>query len=946
MLIQPPVKLGELASPQTLPPPVAQVGVTGLAADSRQIRSGFLFAALPGTQTHGQVFIPQAIARGAKAVLTQEGQTMPKSARDTPHFAAPDPARLYAAMSARFYRRQPECLAAVTGTNGKSSVAFFLRHIWSREGKKAASIGTLGVAAGEIFCPASLTTPAADTLYRLLALFARRKITHAVMEASSHGLAQHRLDGAQIKAAAFTLLGRDHLDYHRTQAEYLAAKLRLVRDILPPSGALVLHEDAAGADAFIAAARERGQTLWRIGRKSGDIRIAVQQKESNGQHLVVEYRGKTFTIHLPLIGGFQAANALTAAGLALACGSPAESVFAALNDLPPAPGRLELAGYAPAGQPIYVDYAHTPDALAAVLHALKEHYDGQNVSLVFGAGGERDKSKRGEMGAIAHRLAAKCIITDDNPRSENPAAIRAEIRANCPEAEDIGDRAEAIAQMIKNLRPGEIGLIAGKGHEMYQERQGRRLAFSDSEQARQVLHQLAPLWTAREAGQAVKGRAFGDWQASGVSLDSRTLIRGDLFVALKTGQRDGHNFVNHAFAQGAAAACVSVKARREDRPLLLVPDTMEALENLARAARQRANAHICAITGSAGKTTAKNMLAYVLARILAGGRKKIHAARRSYNNQWGVPLSLAQMPADSDIGIFELGMNRAGEIARLAAFVRPHLVLITTIAPAHLAGLGSLEDVARAKAEVFSALAPDGIAILNRDAPFYDLLARAAGARNIIGFGTDERSAARLLEHRQTADGAEVKAALPGGELVWHMHRRDKASALSALAVLAAVEALGENAAAAAEKLAGFDAGAGRGQHIAFKDMLLIDDSYNANPASMRAGLAHLAACPAKRHIAVLGDMAELGETAPDLHKALAEDLRNYGVDKLYVCGALMETLYRACPPALRGAAAKSAEDLAPILRGELRAGDAVLIKGSRAMAMDKLVQKLQEDAA
>ncbi len=479
--------LADLADPGYAPDPKdAARLIAGLASDSRDVRPGFLFAALPGAQRQGLDFVEDALARGASALLVPDAAPPPPA----PALRAPNPRAAFARMNARFHARQPETAVAVTGTNGKTSVVSFVRHIWRQLGLRAASLGTLGLETAHHRLCRGLTTPAPETLHRLLALLARRGISHVALEASSHGLAQSRLDGVRLKAAAFTLLGRDHLDYHRTPEEYLNAKLRLGSELLPEGGTLVVERAAPGASAAARAAKAAKRRIFTIGNKPADnIQIRQIKDAPKGQRLKIACQGRDFAFTLPLIGRFQASNALIAAGLALAAGAPPRKVFAALEALPPVPGRLEEAGrlFAPdSAARIYIDYAHSPDALRSALQALRPLTSGR-LWLVFGCGGDRDHSKRAAMGALAAELADRVIVTDDNPRFEDAAKIRAGILAACPGAREIPERADAIAEAILRLAPGDALIIAGKGHEEGQERAGVVSAFSDRECVRALL---------------------------------------------------------------------------------------------------------------------------------------------------------------------------------------------------------------------------------------------------------------------------------------------------------------------------------------------------------------------------------------------------------------------------------------------------------------------------
>ena len=449
--------------------------IAGVTADSRSVKRGDLFVAIPGTKADGLRFVPQAIAAGAAAVLAERAPaSLPP---DIAFVKVTDARRALALAAARFYARQPATIAAVTGTSGKTPVAAFTRQIWTALGARAASIGTVGLVSPTREHYGSLTTPDPVTLHRSLDELAGEGITHLALEASSHGLDQHRLDGVRVQAGGFTNLSRDHLDYHPTLEAYLAAKLRLFTDLVVPDGAAVVAADHEHADAVTAAAARRGLRLLTVGRRGTGIRLLDIVIDGFAQALRLDHAGRAYSVRLPLPGAFQVDNALVAAGLAIATGSDPAAVFAALAQLKGAKGRLELVGES-AGAPIFVDYAHKPDALAKALEALRP-YATERLVVVFGCGGDRDQGKRPMMGTIAARMADRVVVTDDNPRGESPAAIRAAILQAAPGAIDIGDRREAISASIAELRAGDVLLIAGKGHETGQIIGKQVLPFSD-----------------------------------------------------------------------------------------------------------------------------------------------------------------------------------------------------------------------------------------------------------------------------------------------------------------------------------------------------------------------------------------------------------------------------------------------------------------------------------
>jgi UDP-N-acetylmuramyl-tripeptide synthetase/UDP-N-acetylmuramoyl-tripeptide--D-alanyl-D-alanine ligase len=930
----------------------AGAGVTeicSLTADSRAVAPGSLFAALPGTRADGSRFVEDAIAKGAVAILAGEAVAVP--AVPVPVVRAADPRRALALMAARLYAPQPATAVAVTGTNGKTSVAEFARQIFARLGRTAASLGTIGVVKPDGSTYGSLTTPDPVTLHRTLAALAQECVTHLAFEASSHGLDQRRLDGVAIKAAAFTNLGRDHLDYHPTVDDYFHAKLRLFDTLLPADGVAVIHADDDRSQAVAEVVRRRGIRIISTGRNGGDLRLAAVSRDGFAQRLEVEHGGRRHHLRLRLIGDYQATNALLAAGLAIAAGENAGDAIAAIEAITGVNGRLDIVGEHDGGLAV-VDYAHKPEALAAALGAVRPFATGKLI-CVFGCGGDRDKGKRPIMGGIAAANADIVIVTDDNPRSEQPAAIRQAILANAPGAIEIGDRAAAIRQGVALLQPGDVLLVAGKGHETGQIVGATTLPFSDHEAVRAAMAKPA-LWTVQALVAASGGTLDGtiDGPITGISIDTRSLSPGDLFAALKDA-RDGHDFVTAAFKAGAAAAIVATTYDRRpgDGALLRVDDPLRALERIGVAARDRLSpdARVIAVTGSAGKTGTKEMLRQSLSR--AG---KTHAAVKSFNNHWGVPLTLARMPADTRYGVFEIGMSNPDEITPLVRLVRPHAGIVTTVEPVHLAQFASVEAIADAKSELFAGILPGGVAIINRDNPHYERLkrnAQAAGVRT-CSFGWHDDADVRIEAVQMRADGSTVqlRSKSPAVACRYALGAPGAHVVQNSAAVAAALLAIGVDADKALQALQSATAPEGRGARKILAapggSILLIDESYNANPASMRSALDVLGTVPRSqfpRRVAVLGDMLELGPDSAAFHRGLAAAVEAAGVDLVFTCGRDMRHLFDRVASPRRGGWAPTSADLEADLVEAVRAGDAVMIKGSLGSRMAPLVKALQD---
>lgn len=946
--------------------------ITGISADSRKVHRGNLFVAIAGVQTNGAAFIADAIEAGAVAVLVDVAVDFGDIVLPVPLIRSNNPRRALALLAARFFPRQPNTIVAVTGTAGKTSVANFTAQIFKAAGLRAASIGTLGVIVDGQVNYGGLTTPDPVALHKTLDKLARDGVNHCALEASSHGLDQHRLDGVRLTAGAFTNLGRDHMDYHQTEDDYFEAKARLMNALLPKGSAFVANIDAPWGEksALVADAAQ-----LRVMKLGDDIKIIDRLVDNTDQGpvqlLELSFFGQQKQLRFPLPGAFQVDNALMAAGLAISCKLDPMAVLAAVEKLKGVSGRLEPVNMQSVPGQVFVDYSHKPDALESTLKALKP-YAKRLLIVVVGAGGDRDKGKRPLMGAVAQEHANVVIVTDDNPRSEDPSIVRGEILAAAPGAIEIGDRRDAIRKAVSILTKDDVLVVAGKGHEPGQIVGDQVLPFSDHEEIAQALadkksnasQQAAagkgetdtvtgpPLWTFDELEAAMGGRLFGSQPRPvyGIAIDSRTTKQGDLFFAIKGDQFDGHDFVTKAFRQGASLAVVSEDKLpalgRMAGPFLVVADVLEAMRKLGAAARARSEARIVAVTGSVGKTSTKELLAMGLA-----SEGRVHASIKSFNNHWGVPLTLARMPRDAEYGIFEIGMNHAGEIEPLVKMVRPHVAVITTIAPVHLEFFDSVAGIATAKAEIFAGLEPAGIAVLNRDNEFFDYLkgeAERAWAANVLSFGATTDADGQLADFVLNENGSIIDARIMGEELVFAMPTTGRYLAENAMAALLAAHALGANVENVAKALAGFKLMDGRGAREKLSlqrgTYTLIDESYNANPASMDASIGMLGDLSTRgRKLLVLGDMLELGEEGPHLHAELNTAIQSAGIDRVFLCGPVMKHLWDALAEPKKAHYAAASSDLMAPLLAEIIPGDVVMVKGSLGMAMSGIITTLKK---
>lgn len=918
----------------------ADVPVNGVTQDSRAVKPGFVFFALEGVETNGAKFIGDAIAAGAIAIVA------PRSARvfSVPHIVRHYPARALALASAELHPQTPQTLVAVTGTNGKSSTVAFLRQIWSQLGIAGASVGTLGAHGPTGQVALGFTTPTAEALHQTLESLAGQGVTHCAMEASSHGLAQYRMDGVTPAAVAFTNFTQDHLDYHTNMQGYLSAKLRLFKELAQTGTPAIVNSDDPNVTYFEDAAHQAGLRVFSYGWKGANLKLLELSPKTHGQTLTLNHAGQKFVVNLPLIGEFQALNALTAASCAIALGASAGAVLAALETLTPVKGRLEHVGATPSKAQIFVDFAHTPDGLETVLRAIRPHTKG-NLYCVFGCGGDRDKGKRATMGAAAAKLADYVIITDDNPRSERPARIREGILQGCPNAVVIPDRAEAIAGTIARLQADDILIIAGKGHETGQIIGDKTLPFSDHQCVADTLSgkSKTPLWTSAEIAQATGGEISTEFGVNSLSIDTRSLEKGALFIALKD-QRDGHDFVDVAAQNGAAAALVSRHVGA--MPTALVTDVLEAVTDLAEAARDRCDAKRYAITGSVGKTSVKEMLAQIFR-----GFGPAHWPEKSFNNHWGVPLTLARMPQETLNAVFEIGMSTPGEIAPRSRLVKPHIAVITRIADAHLEGLGSVAAVAKEKAAIFAGIEAGGTLILPRDDAYFADLCKMGLQRapdgTILSFGESEASDARFTQTKLTPTGSIYTIALDGQTYNIEINARGAHWGLNIAAALLTAKAGGLDPARAAQYLGGYTPPQGRGTIETLRlpnggQFTLMDDSYNANPTSMRAGLAGFSQLSSGKRIAVLGEMLEIGDNALEAHLGLGSALTNAGIHEVYVVGEKMSALGDSLMGQITSHRFTDADGLMDALTASLADQDAVFVKGSNASGIGRVAAGLR----
>ena len=910
---------------------------TGITADSRKVKPGALFLAYPGVHADGRNFIAQAIQAGAAAVAWESQDFAWNPAWQVANAGVAGLKQLVGDIAAEFYGQPSHKLnmVGVTGTNGKTSVSQWIAQALTVIGQKTAVIGTIGNGFVDAQNEAANTTPDAILLQAMLADFAAQGAQAVAMEVSSHGLHQGRVNGVKFDLAVLTNLSRDHLDYHETMEAYAAAKELLFT--WPGLGIAVLNSDDAFGQRVMEKLQAQHKPVLTYGLHAGDVRATDLQLHEHGLTMQVTTPQGNAQVNAPVLGRFNAYNILAVLTSLLALEVTLPQAVAAIARIKPVSGRMQQLGGD--DKPlVVVDYAHTPDALEKVLVTLREQVQSKLI-CVFGCGGDRDAGKRPLMGAVSSRLADRVIVTSDNPRSEDPLHIIAQITADMHGACLVEpDRAKAIQQAINTASCGDIVLIAGKGHEDYQEVAGVKTPFSDTAVAAAALDQYATssqhMMRLSEAAGAIHATLLGDDVAfDSVGSDSRKIENNQLFVALKGENFDGNAFAVEAISKGAAAAMVS-DAATAARPALLVKDTRLALGALAKYWRSKFNAPVIGVTGSNGKTTTKEMLTSILTAA-TGDANKVHATYGNLNNDIGLPLTLLKIKPQHQFVVAEMGMNHLGEIDYLTHIAMPNVAVINNANTAHIGELGSRENIARAKGEIFGGLQQDGVAVINADNDFANYWRTLNTGRKIVSFGL-QQLADVTASYEEQEGISQVKLTTPNGQVSFTLKVEGVHNISNALAASAAAYALGISNADIAKGLQSFGGVYGRLQRkSAVHGAVLIDDTYNANPDSMKAAIDVLAKHSGEK-ILVLGDMGELGADARAMHAEIGAYAKASGLAELYCLGELSQEMVAAF-----GAGARhfdTPEAVAAAVLPRLNPNTTVLVKGSRFMRMERVV--------
>ena len=925
---------------------------SGIAFESQKVKKNDIFFAIKGTNRDGNYFIPSAIKKGSKIIVTEKKIQKPQ--KKILYLYSKNIRKLLAEVSFKIYKKRPKNLIAVTGTNGKSSVVNFFYQILKLNKKKVASIGTLGVKSSSINSNLSNTTIDPLQLGQILEKLYNYKINNVIMEASSHGLQQHRLDGLKFDIGIFTNLSQDHLDYHKNLNNYLKAKLYLFEKLIKKKGNIITDEKIPQFNKIKKISKKRNLKLASL-NKDENFKILSHIFKGELQILKIKYKNSVRFINLNLIGKIQIKNILMAIIAAQKSNIEFEKILKILPKIKPIEGRLERIGKIKNKSKVILDYAHTPDALKTSLVNLREQFSDKKIILLFGCGGNRDQSKRSKMGKIADIYSDEIYLTDDNPRFENPSEIRADIKKGINKKKkffEIPDRAKAISKSVQNLKTGEILLVAGKGHEKTQDIRGQKVFFSDKKIISDSikiknmnLNNNFKLNIIKELSGSKKISSKISFRKA--KINSKEVRKHDIFFAIKGKKKDGNKFVKESLKNKALLAIVSkVQKNLDFNRQIKVRDTLKFLTNVSKIFRRNLKTKIIAITGSCGKTTLKELLGNTLKKI-----SKVNISPKSYNNKYGVPLSLFNLNQNDDYGVLEVGMDKKGEINYLSEIIRPDVSVITNINYAHAKNFKNIKEIALAKSEIIQNTKTNGYIVLNADDNFFRLHKKIAFERNlkVISFGIkNNKSSIKFSSIKKKGSNFEIGIKMKNFKKFFLINNDFQNNIYNILASLAVMSIYIDIFKLKRNIFLNFKTPEGRGDiskiKINKKNINLIDESYNSNPLSLESAILNFDKIANKKYkkYLLLGDMLELGTHSKKLHKSILPIINKSKVDKVFVKGNKVSCIFDGLLKSKKGAILSNNSQILKLLRDDLNNNDYLMIKASNATGFNKIVNNLK----
>ncbi len=925
---------------------------SGISFDSKQIKKNYIFFAIKGTNFDGNNFIPIAIKKGSNIIVTKRKYN--KFQNGILFIHTKNIRKLLAEISYKIFYKRPNNLIAVTGTNGKSSIADFYYQILRLNNKKVASIGTLGVKSKNINFNLSNTTIDPIKLSQILKKLKNKNINNVIMEASSHGLKQNRLDGLLFNSGIFTNLSQDHLDFHKNLNNYLKAKLYLFKTLIKKKGNIITDEEIPEFKKIKKIALNKSLKLHTLNNKKNNFNILSHTFKGESQILKIKYNNSIKDINLKLIGKIQLKNIFMAILAANQSNIKIDKILKTIPKIKSVEGRFQKIGKLKNKSKVILDYAHTPEALKTCLLNLREQFPNNKISLLFGCGGNRDQNKRAKMGKIADNFSDKIYLTDDNPRFERPNKIRKDIKKGIKKQKviEISNRAKAIKDAIKNILVGEILLIAGKGHEKTQDIGKRKIYFSDKKIILDEI-KVKNLDLSNNLKLNIIKELSGYKQLSSTlslsqaRISSKKVRKNDIFFAIKGKKNDGNKFVVQSFKKRASLAVVNrIQTKSKIKNQIKVKNSLKFLTDISKIFRKNINTKIIAITGSCGKTTLKELLGKTLRKI-----SKVSISPKSYNNKYGVPLSLFNLNQNDDYGVLEVGMDKKGEIDFLSKIIKPDVSVITNINYAHIKNFKDINQIALAKSEIINNTRKNGYVVLNADDNFFKFHKNLAHMRNlqVVSFGIKNQKAnIKLISINKKSKKFKLNIKvnkITSCFLVSNNFQTNIYNILASLAVMSIyinILDLNKNI------FLNFKTPQGRGDiskiKIFNKNLNLIDESYNSNPLSLKSAILNYDKidCNKSKKYLLIGDMLDLGNHSKKLHESIVPVINRTKIDKVFVKGNKASFIFNKVSKLKKGRILNNKSQIIEMIRNDLNNNDYLMIKASNATGFNKIVNQLK----
>ena len=923
---------------------------SGLCFDSSKCKKDNIFFAIKGTKIDGNKFINHAIQKGAKIIISK--QKFEGLKKDILFIKSSNVRKSLSEFAYAIYKDKPKNIIAITGTNGKSSVADFYFQILRLNKKKVASIGTLGIKTQNYLKKASNTTVDSITLSSNLNKLKKEKIDDVILEASSHGLKQNRLDGLKFKTGIFTNLSHDHLDYHKTFSDYLKSKLYLFEKLLKKNANIITDIEISQYRKIKEIALKKKFNIETISNNKSNLEIISHEYHNEKQIVKIKYNKNTYKFETTLIGKIQIKNILMAMIAATKSNLSFKKIVNTIDNLKAVSGRLEQIGIIKNNSKVILDYAHTPDALKASLKSLKEQFKNRKISIVFGCGGNRDKTKRPMMGKIASYYCDRIYLTDDNPRYENPKIIRASIKKNINKSKicEISNRAKAIKKAISDLKTGDILIVAGKGHEKIQEYKKIKKLFSDQGEIlknitikNKTLSSNFKLNILKELSNS--SNISSKLKINNASINSKEIKKNNIFFAIKGKNKNGNLFVKEAFTKGASLAIVN--NLKKSKKKIVVKDTLKFLTKASSFLRDNVSSKIISITGSCGKTSLKELTGRSLNKI-----SQTSYSPKSFNNKFGVPLSLFNLKKNDDFGVFEIGMDKRGEIDYLSKIIKPDVGVITNISYAHIKNFKNINQIALAKSEIIKNIKEGGYLILNKDDKFYNFHKNIGLKKNlkILSFSLKNKAATAYLDS-VIKQKSKYKISININKIKKYFYlnsffENDLKNLLASITIISIFKDIQKLDKNIFYDLKETD---GRGDIVKVKlfkkFFYLVDESYNSNPLSLNSALKNfdmIKVDNSKKHL-ILGDMLELGKYSKKLHIEIGNNINKTSLKNVNVIGEHVKWVFNKLNKSRRGTIIKNKSQIIDLIKNSLNNNDYLMIKGSNSTGLNSLTNQIKK---